>query len=644
MFPGVRTGEKPQSKLVHHDGSWWTVLHGPGGLALYEKIGNVWAQRTFLGGSGKSDLKLSGSKLYVLVFETSPRFFELTYDAPSRSWVLDSGYPVQVPAIPGSESLVLEEDSTGRLWYTGEGSGQIVAYFTLASHQDWSNIPVILQTGVDDDDIASVVAFGGNKICVFWSDLNTDAFGFRVHDDSDAPLDWGPHEVVYPGFRHADDHLNLAFDSSGRVYALTKDDNDFMAVHRREIDGTWSTSYNVLAGTGNHGIIMVSEADSTAYIVYTDWSVTPSRIAYRTAHLEDLIFGNTTPLLFSVASGLDDVSGTKQILPPGSLAAVARGGGNVWWNAFGDPGGAALPGAPQSLLVTALSSPARVEMAWSPPASGTPQSYHVYRSRNEGPVARLTFPPVTQATFTDGVPPDGTVCYAVSAVDGGVEGPLSEWVCVARGAPGAPSGLTVTADEIVVDPRHRTPHALESSSRSAPRGSAKAAADPQHSPSAAPDTPERITAGPPPTHRVVELEWQRPIFGLAPTRYTVYRSIDGAASVPVAVLPSTAKSHVDFDVPIGTLCYTVTASNGYGEGPPTAQECTSAFVSAPAGENASSGAFERRAGTAQCTACESCPRTRSARSRIPSIHTHEYASGCSRQRRSASTSTMSAGA
>src|SRR5262249_47686449 len=36
------TGEKPQSKIWYHDGSYWAVLRGPDGLAIYEKQGSSW--------------------------------------------------------------------------------------------------------------------------------------------------------------------------------------------------------------------------------------------------------------------------------------------------------------------------------------------------------------------------------------------------------------------------------------------------------------------------------------------------------------------------------------------------------------------------------------------------------------------------
>ena len=50
MFSTVSfsTGEKPQSKLWYHDGSYWAVLRGPDGVAIYEKVGSSWVRGTFL--------------------------------------------------------------------------------------------------------------------------------------------------------------------------------------------------------------------------------------------------------------------------------------------------------------------------------------------------------------------------------------------------------------------------------------------------------------------------------------------------------------------------------------------------------------------------------------------------------------------
>src|SRR5262249_25630732 len=59
------TGEKPQSKIWYHGGSYWAVLRGPNGLAIYEKQGSNWVRGTFsnavLASDGKADVKWNGN-------------------------------------------------------------------------------------------------------------------------------------------------------------------------------------------------------------------------------------------------------------------------------------------------------------------------------------------------------------------------------------------------------------------------------------------------------------------------------------------------------------------------------------------------------------------------------------------------------
>ncbi len=167
MFATVpaSTGEKPQSKLWYHDGSYWAILQGPSGVAFYEKVASTWQLKTFanaiLASTGNADVKWNGTNLFVLNYANPPRLFKYSYNPATRAWVLIAGFPVTVPNPTNSETMVLEQDSTGRLWTTAEGGGNINVYYsTSADHLTWTTTPVVLQTGVNADDICSIVAFG----------------------------------------------------------------------------------------------------------------------------------------------------------------------------------------------------------------------------------------------------------------------------------------------------------------------------------------------------------------------------------------------------------------------------------------------------------------------------------------------------
>jgi hypothetical protein len=427
------TGEKPQSKIFHHDGSHWTVLDGADGLAIYEQVEDSWHRRTTLGGSGKADIKLNGSRLMVLVFGLHPVLHELDYDAGGRSWQSLAGFPCAVPKIHASESLVLDQDSTGRLWFTAEGDERIqVHYSEPADHRQWSTAPLGIGSGVDKDDISSVVSFGGDRIGVFWSDQNSDAFWFRWRQDDSPPTQWSATEVVYPGPGHADDHVNLAVDSKGRVFAVTKDAFDLLHLHRRDAGGGWTTVEDVGGGPGNRGIVMVDDQDRYAYILYSNQASTPSTIDFRRADLDDLRFGPATTFIAAAPLEIDDVTGAKQRLPFGSLVAIATTSDNhAWWNGID-------PEDPTELVAALEPETHNVLLVWSAPAAGPADGYHVYRHEAGTEFHRITATPIPTPSFVDQDAPRDVLCYRVTAVHAGKESSPAKSQCIDN-APADPS-------------------------------------------------------------------------------------------------------------------------------------------------------------------------------------------------------------
>jgi hypothetical protein len=349
MFPAPNecTAEKPQSKLFYHAGAWWCVLQGGSGVAFYRLTAGTWQIGTFPGAvlqsSGHADVKWNGTHLFALVHDATPRLYKYTYNSKAGSWVLLAGFPVDMPGPSSSETMVLEQDSSGRLWITVEGGGSIlVHYSTSPDHLTWSSLPTILASGVDTDDISSVIAFHGDRIGVFWSDQNREEYGFRVHLDADPPDTWAAKEIVYSsGSETAEDHVHLAADATGRVFAATKSGDDNVQVHRRNTAGVWATTLDVAQGRATRPIVMVSDADHRAYVLYTRWDVAPERIEYRYADLDLLQFSSETVFIES-ATNMNNVTGTKQPLPAGTLIAVAEDGSHALWNGFGQLGGGQL--------------------------------------------------------------------------------------------------------------------------------------------------------------------------------------------------------------------------------------------------------------------------------------------------------------
>ena len=151
------TGEKPESKLWWNDGSWWGSLidsptHGyhifrfdlanqgwvDTGVALddrpYSKADALWDAST--------------QKLYVASHlfaqpgapSTNPqnwsRLYRYSYDAFSKSYSLDAGFPVTV-STGTAEAMTVARDSTGRLWVSYAESNKVMVNHSLGSDLNW---------------------------------------------------------------------------------------------------------------------------------------------------------------------------------------------------------------------------------------------------------------------------------------------------------------------------------------------------------------------------------------------------------------------------------------------------------------------------------------------------------------------------
>src|SRR5262249_42521224 len=147
---------------------------------------------------------------------------------------------------------------------------------------------------------------------------------------------------------------------------------------RRSTTGIWTTKPNILGGRGTRAIIMVAEADARVYVLFTRWGVTPNTIEYKVADINTLDFGASTTFISSGAD-MNNVTGMKQLLPAGSLVAVAEDGSRCLYDSFGSPppGGIPPPSPPIGLSAALVASAGRVDLSWSAPLTGPPQGYDV---------------------------------------------------------------------------------------------------------------------------------------------------------------------------------------------------------------------------------------------------------------------------
>jgi predicted nucleic acid-binding Zn-ribbon protein len=234
------TASDEQSKLWFHDGSWWAVLWseaaGDHHVFRFDAAEKRWVDtgtpvddrsRT------RADVLRDGNRLYVLShkFSLDPgvdnptRLYRFTYQPASKTYAPDGGFPVIVNrARP--RVVVFDKDSEGRLWATWTKGGRVFLNATVCDPRcddaRWGTpfVPEVANARVTGNDVASLVAFGGNRIGLMWSNQIARRFSFAVHLDGAETTAWEPPEVI-SGIT-ADDHISLKADATGNVVAAVK--------------------------------------------------------------------------------------------------------------------------------------------------------------------------------------------------------------------------------------------------------------------------------------------------------------------------------------------------------------------------------------------------------------------------------------
>jgi hypothetical protein len=183
-------------------------------------------------------------------------------------------------------------------------------------------------TAVSSDDISSIMAFGGNRVGVLWSNQNDDQMYFSSHLDTLLPsLGWTPAEVAYgsPGSDDADDHINLASiqDAGGRVFAAVKTSNNTsneVQVHLLERDPVtgWKSHVYGLGSDDHTRPIVVVDGQNRVLHVYATAGESGGSIYEKTRPID----GNTpfptgvgTPVIRDVDNlDANNAASTKQVV------------------------------------------------------------------------------------------------------------------------------------------------------------------------------------------------------------------------------------------------------------------------------------------------------------------------------------------
>jgi hypothetical protein len=403
--PSAPTGEKPQSKLWFNDGSWWGTLYNGSAFDIFrfDRDTNSWLDTgvvTDARSLSTQDTLWDGSHLYVLSGvprgrtvpspdqDLSTRVLRYTYDPGTRSYTRDSGFPVHIPS-SGTETEVIAEDTTGRLWMTDtrdntDSTGAVVSRTVYVAHSTsaqskWITpyrLPAPAAAAINPDDISTVVAFAG-QVGVFWSDQNTGAFYFATHRDGDSDDRAWSQQTVLQGVKGSDDHMNvktLANDPAGQVFAAVKTSrNDLvppnpadplMELLVRSAAGTWRATpiWRVADEVTRPSI----ELDPTARRIFAFASAPccdGGTIYEKVARLDAAVFpeGLGTPFIQG-GSGvrLNNATTSKQPVSPGTGLLVLAGDvpGRTYWHNFASiiPPPPPSPPAPPPVAPT---SPAR---------------------------------------------------------------------------------------------------------------------------------------------------------------------------------------------------------------------------------------------------------------------------------------------
>jgi hypothetical protein len=378
------TGDKPESKLWFNDGRWWGILWSTPGSAYHihylDTVTQDWLDTGAVvdaRSKSRSDVGWDGTYLYVAshIFASTGapvtnasdrgRLYRFTYNAGTKTYSLDDGFPVDVN-LGKSETLVLAKDSTGQLWVTYIENNQVMVNHSVGGDdRTWATpflLPGANAASVDKDDIASIVAYDGH-IGIMWSRqtwnnlsqpthlpnprsgreagdsdyLASITMNFAVHDDGASPSAWTSDKIFTAS---GDDHISLkAYD--GYVYAAFKENIDAnvigllacrssLSACRQKSDWKHYPVYKTKDNEGNsprakaladsqripsRPILLIDTEHRDLYVFVSLGRFDQSAIYYKTTKIDDINFpgGDGVPFIKSTTDLLiNDPTSTKQ--------------------------------------------------------------------------------------------------------------------------------------------------------------------------------------------------------------------------------------------------------------------------------------------------------------------------------------------
>jgi hypothetical protein len=332
----VSTGEKPQSKVWTYAGSWFAVFPtsaagaSSAGTWVWRLVGTTWTEVLKLSPrtDTHADVLVDGSRAHILLWaDTNTQFYSIEYVGGTYQLWVNRTTLVDI-SLPGSETATIALDSTGEMWLaTDTSAGEIVVYHSVSPYSTWDG-PIVLESGVGDDDIEVITALPNGSVGVFWSNQNNPnpalrLFGFRYHVDGEAATTWSINEVpasqsaLNVGSGMADDHMNVAVASDSTLYMAIKTSYDTsgypkMALLVRRPDGTWDDLYPV-DEDGTRPLVLLDEKyDSLTFIYSSAEGYNP--IVYQQSSTQGIVFDGRKTLR---SGSFNDVSSMKSNIEDG---------------------------------------------------------------------------------------------------------------------------------------------------------------------------------------------------------------------------------------------------------------------------------------------------------------------------------------
>ncbi len=323
------TGEKPQSKVWQHAGKWWAVWGTntdsvvTAGTYVWRLDGDNWTPVLLLStvAETRSDCKRVGDVTHILMHGNSPALASIEYVPATMTYQMWSVRPANVSiSLPGSETAVIDVDSSGRMFLATEDGSDMVFYYSDSPYSVWTG-PIVLWELPNDDDIGLVTVLNDSVVAFFGSDQDGDQYLFRPHkvgtlpDNLADPLAWGPLEVAASGGNVADDHINAAVCADGTLYvaAKTTDTDDMILLIRRPAPfgtpGSWDPVHTVIDGKGTRPIVLLNDVTQTVSVLYQESTGSGGDIIYRESPMSSIAFGPETAL---ISGQFTNTSSTKE--------------------------------------------------------------------------------------------------------------------------------------------------------------------------------------------------------------------------------------------------------------------------------------------------------------------------------------------